>query len=455
MLTQNFYHNTPAEFLLLSTDVKPTDCPNGSRINEIDTGKVYLFDGENKVWYEKPASGGGGSATVDTYVNGSSVNPVQNKAIYSFVNSSVSTNTANFIGTFNSVEALSAYSGEVTNNDYAFVIGVDSDGNTVYNRYKYKESTWAFEYTLNNSSFTANQWATIQSGLTSSDKTKLDEIESGANKTTVDSSLSSTSTNPIQNKTVNAALTAKQDALTFDNTPTGDSTNPVTSGGVKTALDGKQDSISDLASIRSGAAAGATAVQQVAFETDQQRQDDLEAEDRAALVELVDGGAKNTLPNNAVSASIFTHNEDGTVTATGEVGTSNRYCVIYEGAPPESSTGKWIFSGCPSGGSTTTYRLFLQDMSSGTASTIVALTGAGDYQAVEVDLSGMTQIRCQIVAYANYTANNVIFSPMLCSKPAWDISQAFVPYRPSWQEMYDMILALQSGNASTLSVQSS
>lgn len=173
----------------------------------------------------------------------------------------------------------------------------------------------------------------------------------------------------------------------------------------------------------------------------------LEAEDRAALVELVDGGAKNTLPNNAVSASIFTHNEDGTVTATGEVGTSNRYCVIYEGAPPESSTGKWIFSGCPSGGSTTTYRLFLQDMSSGTASTIVALTGVGDYQAVEVDLSGMTQIRCQIVAYANYTANSVVFSPMLCTKAAWGISQAFVPYRPSYDDLIARIEALEGGTS--------
>ena len=112
---------------------------------------------------------------VDTQMSDSSVNPVQNQAIYHFVNSSVSTNTANFIGTFNSVEALEAYSGTVTNNDYAFVIATDTAGNTVYNRYKYQgaSETWAFEYALNNSSFTAEQWATIQSGLTSSDKTQI------------------------------------------------------------------------------------------------------------------------------------------------------------------------------------------------------------------------------------------------------------------------------------------
>lgn len=87
-----------------------------------------------------------------------------------FVNSSISTNTANFIGTFNSVEDLEAYSGTLTNNDYAFVVGTDSDGNTVYNRYKYTTATtpasWEFEYALNNSSFTAAQWAAINSGAT-------------------------------------------------------------------------------------------------------------------------------------------------------------------------------------------------------------------------------------------------------------------------------------------------
>ncbi len=58
-----------------------------------------------------------------------------------------------------------------------------------------------------------------------------------------------------------ALLARKQNVLTFDNTPTSGSTNPVTSGGVKTALDAKQDTISDLSSIRGGAAAGATAYQ--------------------------------------------------------------------------------------------------------------------------------------------------------------------------------------------------
>lgn len=92
-----------------------------------------------------------------------------------FVNSSIATNTANFIGTFNSVAELEAYTGPVTNNDYAFVIVTDAQGNTAYDRYKYNGDTqqWMFEYELNNSSFTAEQWAAINSGITSGNVTKL------------------------------------------------------------------------------------------------------------------------------------------------------------------------------------------------------------------------------------------------------------------------------------------
>lgn len=87
-----------------------------------------------------------------------------------FVNSSIATATATFRGTFESVAALEAYSGEKDNNDYAFVKVYDTTETSVvkaYKRYKYNETAWVFEYELNNSSFTAEQWATINSGLTS------------------------------------------------------------------------------------------------------------------------------------------------------------------------------------------------------------------------------------------------------------------------------------------------
>ena len=99
----------------------------------------------------------------------STTNQLADKA---FVNSSIATNTAYYISDngqpFQSVADLEAYSGPLTNNDYAFVVGTDQEGNTTYTRYKYNAQTqvWGAEYVLNNSSFTAVQWAAINSGIT-------------------------------------------------------------------------------------------------------------------------------------------------------------------------------------------------------------------------------------------------------------------------------------------------
>lgn len=96
-----------------------------------------------------------------------------------FVNSSIATNTATFKGTYTLSDlGLSAGSTneqiatalgttilDADENDYVFVI-TTNDNVTQYNRFKYSSNAWAFEYTLNNSSFTAEQWAAINSGIT-------------------------------------------------------------------------------------------------------------------------------------------------------------------------------------------------------------------------------------------------------------------------------------------------
>ena len=104
-----------------------------------------------------------------------------------YVNDKVSTDTATFRGTFNLVTDLeltteatqgqiatalgTAISGE-DKNDYAFVQIPTSDATPTeiarIDRYKYTGLQWAFEYSLNNSGFTAEQWAAINSGITSS-----------------------------------------------------------------------------------------------------------------------------------------------------------------------------------------------------------------------------------------------------------------------------------------------
>lgn len=79
-----------------------------------------------------------------------------------------------------------------------------------------------------------NTWSALPyyEAMTSADRTKLNGIASGVNKTTVDSSLSSSSTNPVQNKVVNSALAGKSntnhthDLSTMINTLSIDSSTP-------------------------------------------------------------------------------------------------------------------------------------------------------------------------------------------------------------------------------------
>lgn len=87
----------------------------------------------------------------------------------------------------------------------AGLVPAPSQGNA--NRYLRSDGTWQVPPDTN-TTYSAATTSTV--GLMSaSDKTKLDSIATGANKTTVDSALSSTSTNPVQNKVINSALAGK------------------------------------------------------------------------------------------------------------------------------------------------------------------------------------------------------------------------------------------------------
>lgn len=79
--------------------------------------------------------------------------------------------------------------------------------------------------------------------MSAADKTKLNGIAAGATAVTVDSSLSSTSTNAIQNKAVYAGLSKKQDTIDFDNSDVYSSTQ--TNGvGVHIRMDSAMSSTS-------------------------------------------------------------------------------------------------------------------------------------------------------------------------------------------------------------------
>ena len=169
----------------------------------------------------------------------SSENQLADKA---YVNSSISTNTATYRGSFNLVADLglsvsatheqigTALAGEIStadNNDYAYVQVPTSDETPAQilkvERYKYNGTAWAFEYELNNSGFTSAQWAALNSGITSGLVGKLNALPT--------------------NDELTLALAGKQDVLTFDNTPTENSNNPVKSGGVYAADKALSDAI--------------------------------------------------------------------------------------------------------------------------------------------------------------------------------------------------------------------
>lgn len=81
-----------------------------------------------------------------------------------FVNSSIATATATFKGTFTSLDELKLTVAD--ENDYAYYDHTDLYGNRMFDRYKYSSGSWSYEYTLNNSSFTEEQWKAINSGIT-------------------------------------------------------------------------------------------------------------------------------------------------------------------------------------------------------------------------------------------------------------------------------------------------
>ena len=130
-----------------------------------------------------------------------------------FVNSSISTNTANFVGTYNSLAELQAVQNP-TNNDYGFVIEHDAAGNEYYDRYKYVASSqqWLFEYKVESTPFTAAQWAAIQSGITSALVTKLSALPTNAELQQALTLINTT----LAGKANSADLSKKQDVLTAD-----------------------------------------------------------------------------------------------------------------------------------------------------------------------------------------------------------------------------------------------
>ena len=154
-------------------------------------------------------------------------------------------------------------------------------------------------------------------------------------------------------------------------------------------------------------------------------------------------GAKNLLKTTLESGSkngiTYTVSSDGTITldipSSHGTGTTE-ITVRANAAPPSTMLGKsLVLSGCPSGGSSTTFRMILQNTSSG-YSTLATDEGSGATFAVS---SNITQMRLMLMVYKDCPAMTVTIKPMIRDANIKD--NTYEPYAPTNRELYEMILA--------------
>lgn len=170
----------------------------------------------------------------------------------------------------------------------------------------------------------------------------------------------------------------------------------------------------------------------------------LEAEDRAALAELVDSGAKNIIKPvspTVPSGIAVTINADGTIRVTSDGTNAQAVMNIATQSTFEMVNGeKYVLSGC-TGGSSTTYDLRLS----------LGGTNYIEYgEGVSFTYGGQATYGVAIVIRAAQTLD-ITFKPMICTKAAWEISQKYVPYRPSYDDLIARIEALESGTTRSVS----
>ena len=130
---------------------------------------------------------------------------------------------------------------------------------------------------------------------------------------------------------------------------------------------------------------------------------------------------KNLLPNNATTQTVngvtFTVNADGSVTANG---TATAVAVFAVGNVTASEKGRYVISGCPSGGGNSTYtvRCAIDSVSNDDSGAGTAFEVAGD-----------AVMKCSIIIRSGVTVTNLVFKPMIRRASVAD--STYVPYNSS------------------------
>jgi hypothetical protein len=173
--------------------------------------------------------------------------------------------------------------------------------------------------------------------------------------------------------------------------------------------------------------------------------------DLAEIGELADSGAKNLLNPAAavgyVGQSGYPISKSGityTLDANSETITlsDTATSVSTLRIPITLSPGTYHVSGIPSGGSDSSYRADLRE-----AGGNVFITNDFDYgSGFSFTLSATTSLDYCIRVANGYNPSSVVVSPMICTEAAWSVSQQFVKYRPSYDELITRIEALEQAN---------
>lgn len=162
------------------------------------------------------STGGGGSGsniTVDAEISSTSTNPVQNKVIYKALSNKVGTDIFSGFDLMGAATTIawrqgSQRIGSINASNYtgtALRATQDSDGNIINTTYAKKSDISGMVKSVNNVKPDSNGNVAIT-------------VSGGGSSVTVDTALSATSTNPVQNKVIKAALDNKLNKT--DNAPT-------------------------------------------------------------------------------------------------------------------------------------------------------------------------------------------------------------------------------------------
>lgn len=167
----------------------------------------------------------------DAELSATSTNPVQNKAIVNGgpailgaldTTSNTPPDSAYYITSFNDTYRRREFSTlwSYIQGKLSSVLGITAETVTALQKAvegKADKATTLAGYGITDGASKDLVTTTTNGLMSSSDKTKLDGIDTGATKITVDSALSSSSTNPVQNKTVTNAISKKLDVTNVGN----------------------------------------------------------------------------------------------------------------------------------------------------------------------------------------------------------------------------------------------